>query len=251
MRDMQKVKLQLGSASVQLDASNPRVLLGRDPTCGLPTNEVSVSRRHAEVAFVGDQLVIRDMGSSNGTWINGEPVSADPQPLQPGQQVFLGHIPLLVEWIGGAQGGATVLGEMPAELKALIESRKAAKMAPASPVAAAAAAFQDPPSQGGLDEDHARDRRHRRAQGGRLRLPAPGLEQQRRAADRPARRHLHQRRHHRRLPRVHRPRQRDRRLDLRRAGRVPQARAQERPRVGPRAGALRARGGPPRTRSSR
>lgn len=149
MRDMQKVKLQLGSASVQLDASNPRALLGRDPTCGLPTNEVSVSRRHAEVAFVGDQLVIRDMGSSNGTWINGEPVSADPQPLQPGQQVFLGHIPLLVEWIGGAQGGATVLGEMPAELKALIESRKAAKMAPASPVAAAAAAFQDPPSQGG------------------------------------------------------------------------------------------------------
>ncbi|MBZ5715045.1 FHA domain-containing protein [Nannocystis pusilla] len=146
---MQKVKLQLGSASVQLDASNPRVLLGRDPTCGLPTNEVSVSRRHAEVAFVGDQLVIRDMGSSNGTWINGEPVSADPQPLHPGQQVFLGHIPLLVEWLGGAQGGATVLGEMPAELKALIESRKAAKMAPTSPVAAAAAAFQDPPSQGG------------------------------------------------------------------------------------------------------
>jgi hypothetical protein len=38
---------------------------------------------------------------------------------------------------------------MPAELKALIESRKAAKMAPASPVAAAAAAFQDPPVRGG------------------------------------------------------------------------------------------------------
>lgn len=149
MRGMQKVKLQLGSASVQLDVGNPRVLLGRDPTCGLPTSEVSVSRRHAEVAFVGDRLVIRDMGSSNGTWINGEPVGADPQPLEPGQQVFLGHIPLLVEWQGGGQGGATVLGEMPAELKALIESRKAAKMAPASPVAAVAAAFQDPPSQGG------------------------------------------------------------------------------------------------------
>lgn len=149
MRDMHKVKLQLGSASVQLDAGHPRVLLGRDPTCGLPTNEVSVSRRHAEVAYVGDKLVIRDMGSSNGTWINGEPVGVDPVPLQPGQQVFLGHIPLLVEWLEGGQGGATVLGEMPAELKALIESRKAAKMAPSSAVAATAAAFADPASRGG------------------------------------------------------------------------------------------------------
>lgn len=149
MRDMQKAKLQLGSATVQLDESNPRVLIGRDPTCGLPTGEVSVSRRHAEVSFVGERLVIRDMGSSNGTWVNGEPVGAEPQPLSPGQQIFLGHIPLLIEWIGGDNQGRTVLGEMPAELKALIESRKAAKIAPASPVAAVANAFQDPPSKGG------------------------------------------------------------------------------------------------------
>lgn len=148
MRVMQKAKLQLGNASVQLDASNPRALIGRDPTCALATNEPSVSRRHAEVSFAGDKLVIRDMGSSNGTWVDGEPVTADPQPLRPGQQVFLGHIPLLVEWAGGA-GGATVVGEMPAELRALIESRKAAKMATASPVAATAAAFQDPPAPGG------------------------------------------------------------------------------------------------------
>ena len=148
MRYMQKAKLQLGNASVQLDASNPRVLIGRDPSCGLPTQEPSVSRRHAEVSFVGDAVVIRDLGSSNGTWVDGEPVAAEPQSLRPGQQIFLGHIPLLVEW-PGAGGGATVLGEMPAELKALIESRKAAKMAPQSPVAATAAAFQDPPSRGG------------------------------------------------------------------------------------------------------
>lgn len=145
---MQKAKLQLGNASVQLDANNPRVLVGRDPSCGLATQEPSVSRRHAEISFVGDAIVIRDLGSSNGTWVDGEPVAADPHTLRPGQQVFLGHIPLLVEWSGGS-GGATVLGEMPAELKALIESRKAAKMAPQSPVAATAAAFQDPPNPRG------------------------------------------------------------------------------------------------------
>lgn len=147
MHSMQKAKLQLGDATVQLDANNPRVLIGRDPSCGLATQEPSVSRRHAEVSFAGDQVEIRDMGSSNGTWVDGEPVSADPQPLRPGQQVFLGHIPLLVEWQGGTQG-ATVLGEMPAELRQLIESRKAARMNASSPVAAVAAAFQDPPARG-------------------------------------------------------------------------------------------------------
>lgn len=148
MRGMQKAKLQLGNVSVQLDAGNPRVLIGRDAACGLASNEPSLSRRHAEVSFVGDALVIRDMGSSNGTWVDGEPVSVEPITLRPGQQIFLGHIPLLIEWSGGTQG-ATVLGEMPAELKALIESRKAAKTAVASPVARTAAAMQDPPQPGG------------------------------------------------------------------------------------------------------
>lgn len=144
---MQKAKLQLGNVSVQLDANTPRVLIGRDAACGLASQEPSLSRRHAEVSFVGDSLVIRDMGSSNGTWVDGEPVTAEPQTLRPGQQVFLGHIPLLVEWSGGTQG-ATVLGEMPAELKALIESRKAAKLA-ATPVAKTAAVLQDPALPGG------------------------------------------------------------------------------------------------------
>lgn len=145
---MQKATLQLGNVSVQLDAGNPRVLIGRDAACGLASNEPSLSRRHAEVSFVGEALVIRDIGSSNGTWVDGEPVTAEPVTLRPGQQIFLGHIPLLIEWSGGTQG-ATVLGEMPAELKALIESRKAAKTAVASPVARVAAALQDPTTPGG------------------------------------------------------------------------------------------------------
>jgi hypothetical protein len=145
---MQKATLQLGNVSVQLDAGNPRVLIGRDAACGLASNEPSLSRRHAEVSFVGEALVIRDIGSSNGTWVDGEPVTAEPVTLRPGQQIFLGHIPLLIEWSGGTQG-ATVLGEMPAELKALIESRKAAKSSVASPVAKTAAALQDPAMPGG------------------------------------------------------------------------------------------------------
>ena len=68
--------------------------------------------------------LIRDMGSSNGTWINGHPVGQQPVQLAPGQQVFVGHMPLAVAWSSGAQQGATVMGELPAELVALIAARK-------------------------------------------------------------------------------------------------------------------------------
>lgn len=123
MTAMQTVSLQLGETKVQLDERNPRVLIGRDPTCGLPTAEISVSRRHAEAFLSGDQLFIRDLGSSNGTWVNGAPVPSDESPINPGDQVFLGHIPMLVEWQGGAQG-KTVMGALPADLRALIEAHK-------------------------------------------------------------------------------------------------------------------------------
>jgi hypothetical protein len=147
MAAMQTANLQLGSTRVQLDERNPRVLIGRDPSCGLPTQEISVSRRHAEVYLQGDQVFIRDLGSSNGTWINGKPVSADPSAVGPGDQVFLGHIPMLIEFAGAAQG-RTVVGELPADLRALIEAHKSRQMA-GGPAAAAAAFLHDPPVPGG------------------------------------------------------------------------------------------------------
>ena len=142
MTAMQTANLQLGDTKFQLDERNSRVLLGRDPTCGLPTTELSVSRRHAEVWLSGDQIYIRDLGSSNGTWVNGSPVPSDGAPINPGDQVFLGHIPMLVEWQGGAQG-KTVMGELPPDLKAMIEAHKSRQMA-GGPAASVAAKLADP-----------------------------------------------------------------------------------------------------------
>mgnify|MGYP000022243841 CR=1 FL=1 len=69
MAGMQSAKLQLGNSTVSLDERNPRVLIGRDASCGLVTPEISVSRRHAEVSVQGDMLLVRDLGSSNGTYL--------------------------------------------------------------------------------------------------------------------------------------------------------------------------------------
>lgn len=119
------ITLQLGPQSFSLDPRWPRAMLGRDPSCNLVGADPSVSRRHAEVFLdASGQPWIRDYGSSNGTWIDGRPLGAGQTvALSPGQQVFVGHMPLLVSWHGGS-GGATVFGEVSGSLLALMEAHK-------------------------------------------------------------------------------------------------------------------------------
>ncbi len=122
---MSVVTLELGPARASLDANTPRHVIGRDEqTAGLVAAHPTVSRRHCEVYLEGGHVMIRDVGSSNGTWVDGRPVGAQPVALAPGQQVFVGHMPLGVQWSGGAQPGATVMGQLPADLAALIEARR-------------------------------------------------------------------------------------------------------------------------------
>lgn len=53
--------------------TEPRVLFGRDAACAVPVDDETVSRNHAELLLVDDAWVIRDLGSTNGTFVNDEP----------------------------------------------------------------------------------------------------------------------------------------------------------------------------------
>src|SRR5437660_5672773 len=55
--------------SIALD--KPVLLIGRHPECDIQIDSRKISRRHCCVAQVGDYLVIRDLGSTNGIRING------------------------------------------------------------------------------------------------------------------------------------------------------------------------------------
>lgn len=119
------IQLKIGATGTRLDAANPRVLIGRDEyAASLVCPDPSVSRQHCEVWLDGANAMIRDMGSSNGTWVDGQPVGQQPVPLRPGQAIFVGHVPLSLEWQGGGAQGATVMGALPAELLALMNARK-------------------------------------------------------------------------------------------------------------------------------
>ena len=64
-----------------------RVLVGRHPRCTIVVDDPNVSRRHAELILRDGVWVIRDLGSTNGTTVNGEPVGRSQ--LRPGDLVGL------------------------------------------------------------------------------------------------------------------------------------------------------------------
>ncbi len=55
--------------SILLD--KPILLIGRHPECDIQIDSRKISRRHCCIAHVGDYLVVRDLGSTNGIRING------------------------------------------------------------------------------------------------------------------------------------------------------------------------------------
>ena len=82
----------LGSAP-NLTGGRPLVL-GRAPWCNLVLPEPTVSRRHAELRRDGAAWTIVDLGSRNGTWVNGWRV--DRATVHRGDRISLGGQRLVV-----------------------------------------------------------------------------------------------------------------------------------------------------------
>ncbi|HEY5145718.1 MAG TPA: GGDEF domain-containing protein [Polyangiaceae bacterium] len=62
---------------------------GRDPSCELPLHDDNVSWRHARIEDRGcDEWAIVDLGSTNGTVLNGQPCAG--ATLKPGDRIFIG-----------------------------------------------------------------------------------------------------------------------------------------------------------------
>ena len=65
--------------------------IGRSPDCDCLLTEPSVSRRHAELRRDGERWLLRDLGSRNGTRLNGMRVTEEVE-VRPGDQLSLGGV---------------------------------------------------------------------------------------------------------------------------------------------------------------
>ena len=67
------------------------LVIGRGQDCGLRIPLLSVSRRHAQLSIQGEGLYVKDLGSSNGTYIDNQRI-ADDQAVEAGCRLAIGPV---------------------------------------------------------------------------------------------------------------------------------------------------------------
>jgi pSer/pThr/pTyr-binding forkhead associated (FHA) protein len=86
-----------------------QLTIGRDSTNEIVINDAEISRRHARLTFQGGKYVLEDLGSTNGTFVNGQRL-AGPRVLKAGEIVSFGEQIVMVfeatHFDGGDSGTA-------------------------------------------------------------------------------------------------------------------------------------------------
>lgn len=89
------VLLSEGFTGRTYDLKVEKTTVGRVPDNAFEIPEASISSHHAEIILKGNEVLIRDLDSTNGTFINGEKISE--AVLKPGQILRLGMVEMRLE----------------------------------------------------------------------------------------------------------------------------------------------------------
>jgi pilus assembly protein CpaF len=84
-----------------------QLTVGRDSTNEIVINDAEISRRHARLTFQGGKYILEDLGSTNGTFVNGQRL-AGPRVLKAGEVVSFGEQIVLVYEASTFDPAATV-----------------------------------------------------------------------------------------------------------------------------------------------
>jgi pSer/pThr/pTyr-binding forkhead associated (FHA) protein len=129
------LRLVFSSMATALDISvTESVILGRSSENAIVdidltpyhASDFGVSRQHALIAPEGDGFVIQDLGSSNGTSLNGERLEANkPYPIHDGDMLFLGRMAFSVRFL---HDGARLSRRLPRTAASVDAQKKATRM---------------------------------------------------------------------------------------------------------------------------
>ncbi len=77
------------------ELAKPEVIVGRDPASDVVIDHGTVSKRHAEVRLLDGTFYVRDLGTVNGTFVEGSAVIGAAAPLKTNQTVRFGTVSCL------------------------------------------------------------------------------------------------------------------------------------------------------------
>jgi len=109
------------SSPTEYELTESEIIIGRDPDVDITIPSPVVSRRHARLSRDGDNYVIEDLGSSNGTFINGKRVN-ERQLLKSGDQVKLGQA-IVLDYSAPHNEQATVVSKISDPSASVLETQ--------------------------------------------------------------------------------------------------------------------------------
>jgi ABC-type multidrug transport system ATPase subunit/pSer/pThr/pTyr-binding forkhead associated (FHA) protein len=133
------------SAGTTYPLEGDEIVIGRDPSSTLRIDAPGISRKHAALYFQNNQYLLEDLGSSNGTFVNGERISK-PLSLKNGDIIGLGRM-IQLEYQGTLPSvNATMIeGELPLVGGTVIEEAPQQPLTPTQPPPAPPRAMPPPP----------------------------------------------------------------------------------------------------------
>jgi predicted component of type VI protein secretion system len=105
MLKVQLIVVQGKPEGKSIPLAGPVFRVGRDPSCHLRPSSDQVSRQHAEFSITDAVVILKDMGSRNGTQLNGRTITA-PVTLKSGDLVKIGTLTFAVSIQGAPQSAA-------------------------------------------------------------------------------------------------------------------------------------------------
>jgi len=107
---VQLVVVQGKPEGMVIPLATPKYKIGRGEACQLRPNSDLVSREHAEFVLGADSVLVQDLGSRNGTEVNGKRLTPNqPQPLRSGDLIKVGTLTFAISIEGVPAGKASVI----------------------------------------------------------------------------------------------------------------------------------------------
>ncbi len=99
--DVVLIRVQEDGSTAEVPLKKTKNVFGRGDDCSVRVPAAGVSRRHCEIEIADGSIVVRDLGSSNGTFVNQERVES--KPVAGGDLVSFGGFVFVVQ-VNGEPG---------------------------------------------------------------------------------------------------------------------------------------------------